>query len=287
MSGLFGALGGRNKNKGENEVESATGTGGGTGTALGSGNTTGSGYGAGSQRGNTGSEEARNLNYEGSTASGARSGRTGATGVMDQGTGTGTGTGSGVGTGRSATTGTGNTGSRSTGATTGGVSEGFRGLNLTGSSGYDANHPIVGNSTIVCDTKYYTAVEDRPIVKEIKTYIREHHPIEKEFVVETRPTGQEREQVQARTSEVVDTKERIVEVTPADPCGGVPTAEFGTGTTGARGVTGSSGTTTGAGYGSTTTGTGYGSSSGTGTGTGTGQYGSSNTGSGSGGRTIA
>ncbi len=33
-------------------------------------------------------------------------------------------------------------------------------------------------------------VEDRPIVKEIKTYVREHHPVEKEFVVETRPTGQ-------------------------------------------------------------------------------------------------
>lgn len=32
-------------------------------------------------------------------------------------------------------------------------------------------------------------VEDRPIVKEIKTYVREHHPVEKEFVVETRPTG--------------------------------------------------------------------------------------------------
>lgn len=32
-------------------------------------------------------------------------------------------------------------------------------------------------------------VEDRPVIKEIKTYIREHHPIEKEFVVETRPTG--------------------------------------------------------------------------------------------------
>lgn len=89
---------------------------------------------------------------------------------------------------------------------------------------YEANHPVVGDSTIVCDTKYYTAVssahclvacsfllcmktlcahadsaiesdaysqvEDRPIVKEIKTYIREHHPIEKEFVVETRPTGE-------------------------------------------------------------------------------------------------
>ncbi len=32
-------------------------------------------------------------------------------------------------------------------------------------------------------------VEDRPVVKEIKTYVREHHPVEKEFVVETRPTG--------------------------------------------------------------------------------------------------
>ena len=27
------------------------------------------------------------------------------------------------------------------------------------------------------------------MVKEIKTYVREHHPVEKEFVVETRPTG--------------------------------------------------------------------------------------------------
>ena len=27
-------------------------------------------------------------------------------------------------------------------------------------------------------------------MKEIKTYVREHHPVEKEFVVETRPTGQ-------------------------------------------------------------------------------------------------
>ncbi len=103
--------------------------------------------------------------------------------------------------------------------------------------------------------------------------------------------GQEREQVQARTSEVVDTKERIVEVTPADPCGGVPTAEFntsshgvtsGSGTGVGSGITGSRTGTTGAGYGSssgtgTGTGTGYGSSSGTGTGTGTG----------TGGRTIA
>ena len=77
--------------------------------------------------------------------------------------------------------------------------------------------------------------------------------------------GQEREQVQARTSEVVDTKERIVEVTPADPCGGVPTAEFGagtSGTTGSRGVTGSSGT----GISGSRTGTGSGTGSGTGVG---------------------
>lgn len=38
-------------------------------------------------------------------------------------------------------------------------------------------------------TIYAIQVEDRPIVKEIKTYVREHHPVEKEFVVETRPTG--------------------------------------------------------------------------------------------------
>ena len=36
---------------------------------------------------------------------------------------------------------------------------------------------------------YCLQIEDRPVVKEIKTYVREHHPVEKEFVVETRPTG--------------------------------------------------------------------------------------------------
>ena len=37
--------------------------------------------------------------------------------------------------------------------------------------------------------------------------------------------GQEREQTQGRTQEVVDTKERIVEVTQPNPCGGVPTSQ--------------------------------------------------------------
>ena len=45
-------------------------------------------------------------------------------------------------------------------------------------------------------------VEDRPIVKEQITYVREHHPMEKEFIVETRPTGRERELTEGRTSEV-------------------------------------------------------------------------------------
>ena len=39
--------------------------------------------------------------------------------------------------------------------------------------------------------------------------------------------GQEREQTQGRTSEVVDTKSRIVEVTQPDPCGGTPTNAAG------------------------------------------------------------
>lgn len=84
------------------------------------------------------------------------------------------------------------------------------------------------------------------------------------------PTGQEREQVQNRSSEVVNTRESVIETTPADPCGGVPTAQYnsgssGTGATGA-GYGSSSGTTTGAGYGTSTgatgTGAGYGSGSG-------------------------
>lgn len=76
----------------------------------------------------------------------------------------------------------------------------------------------------VCKTETFTKIEDRPIVKEIKTYVREHHPVEKEFVVETKPTGQERELTEGRTSEYISTEEKIVEVTKPNPCGGVPTS---------------------------------------------------------------
>ena len=42
----------------------------------------------------------------------------------------------------------------------------------------------------VCGTKFYTTVEDRPVEKEIIERIIEHHPVEKKFVVETRPAGE-------------------------------------------------------------------------------------------------
>ncbi|KAK9824228.1 hypothetical protein WJX72_008744 [[Myrmecia] bisecta] len=72
-----------------------------------------------------------------------------------------------------------------------------------------------------CETKYYTTVEDRPIVKEHVTYVREHHPVEKEFVVETRHTGKERE-AGARHEEVIDQRERVVDATKPSPCEGHP-----------------------------------------------------------------
>ena len=46
---------------------------------------------------------------------------------------------------------------------------------------------------VTCGRQYYTVTEDRPVIKEQIQYIREHHPYEKEFVVETKPTGRERE----------------------------------------------------------------------------------------------
>ncbi|KAL0037070.1 hypothetical protein WJX77_011480 [Trebouxia sp. C0004] len=107
-------------------------------------------------------------------------------------------------------------GTTGTGATTGAATE-LR--NTTGTAGTGAVSAERGEP--ICDQKYYTKVEDRPIVKEQITYVREHHPMEKEFIVETRPTGRERELTEGRTSEVINTEEKIIEVTPRDPCAGV------------------------------------------------------------------
>lgn len=47
-------------------------------------------------------------------------------------------------------------------------------------------------------------------MKERVTYIQEHRPVEKEFVVETRATGVEREAMEGRVTEHMGTEERVV-----------------------------------------------------------------------------
>ncbi|KAL4444861.1 hypothetical protein ABPG77_003911 [Micractinium sp. CCAP 211/92] len=61
-------------------------------------------------------------------------------------------------------------------------------------------------------------VEDRPVVKERVQQVVEHRPVEKEFVVETRQTGAERE-VGTGEVENLGTTERVVGVAPPRaPC---------------------------------------------------------------------
>ncbi|KAL4444890.1 hypothetical protein ABPG77_003940 [Micractinium sp. CCAP 211/92] len=70
----------------------------------------------------------------------------------------------------------------------------------------------------VCGQEFFTKVEDRPVVKERVEKIMEHRPVEKEFVVETRATGVERE-IPGGEVEHLGTTERVVGVTPpSGPC---------------------------------------------------------------------
>ena len=51
------------------------------------------------------------------------------------------------------------------------------------------------------------------------TYVQEHRPVEKEFVVETRATGVEREAREGRVTEHLGTEEKVVaEAAPRSPC---------------------------------------------------------------------
>lgn len=71
----------------------------------------------------------------------------------------------------------------------------------------------------VCGQEYFTKVEDRPIVKERVTYVQEHRPVEKEYVVETKATGVEREAMEGRQTEHLGTEERVVaEAQAKSPC---------------------------------------------------------------------
>jgi hypothetical protein len=64
------------------------------------------------------------------------------------------------------------------------------GVGHMGATGATAGvaHNVTGNT--VCETRTFTEVEDRPIMRERVERIIEHRPVEKQFVVETRPVGE-------------------------------------------------------------------------------------------------
>ena len=69
----------------------------------------------------------------------------------------------------------------------------------------------------VCGQEYFTKTEDRPVVREQVTMVKEHRPVEQEFVTETRATGREKEHTGA--VEHLGTTERVVaEAQPKSPC---------------------------------------------------------------------
>jgi hypothetical protein len=70
----------------------------------------------------------------------------------------------------------------------------------------------------VCGRKYFSEVEDRPVVKEQRTRYIEHHPVQKEFVTEVKYVG-EQEVHTGKSVEQVDARVRTVAVTqPKSPC---------------------------------------------------------------------
>ncbi|KAI7842878.1 hypothetical protein COHA_003495 [Chlorella ohadii] len=84
--------------------------------------------------------------------------------------------------------------------------------------------PVVQQTTVAAAAtsgadEFFTKTEDRPVVKEVVELMKEHRPVEREFVVETRATGVEREVAEGRYTEILGTTERVVAVTrPKPPC---------------------------------------------------------------------
>jgi hypothetical protein len=75
------------------------------------------------------------------------------------------------------------------------------------------------DTAYLCVQEYFTKTEDRPVIRERVTYLKEHRPVEKEFVVETRATGVEREAHTERKEEHMGTEEKVVaEAAPKSPC---------------------------------------------------------------------
>ena len=82
---------------------------------------------------------------------------------------------------------------------------------------HEVHHETQGAN--VCSQEYFTKTVDEPVVIESVERLKEHHPVEKEYVVETRFTGVEKELAEGRTAEVLGTTERIVSQAPTgNPC---------------------------------------------------------------------
>lgn len=75
---------------------------------------------------------------------------------------------------------------------------------------------VAAAGTEVCGQKTFTEVEDRPVVKErVERYV-EHHPVEKQYVVETRFVG-ERPVATGAGVTVVGQDEYVVEAAEPGP----------------------------------------------------------------------
>jgi hypothetical protein len=84
--------------------------------------------------------------------------------------------------------------------------------------GYNTTTIAAAGEAATCTKDFFTKVEDRPRMIEKHEYIKEHIPVEREYVVQTRFIG-EKELVESRTEEVVGVEERIIEQAPPKaPC---------------------------------------------------------------------
>jgi hypothetical protein len=82
----------------------------------------------------------------------------------------------------------------------------------TGSTTVAAGEPAT------CNREFFTKVEDRSRMVERHEFIKEHVPVERQYVVETRFIG-EREIPDQRREEVLGVEERIIEqAPPKGPC---------------------------------------------------------------------
>ncbi|KAL3162284.1 hypothetical protein ABBQ32_009976 [Trebouxia sp. C0010 RCD-2024] len=66
--------------------------------------------------------------------------------------------------------------------------------------------------------QFFTHVEERPVTKEVVTYVQERRPVAKQYVVETRYTGEEHEIEGASQQQILGHHERIIAAPPVNFC---------------------------------------------------------------------